>query len=204
MCIVKCMVNNKRICGIDEAGRGAFAGPLVCAAVTLPLTFMLSDFPRKIVFRDSKKMSERQREKAYEKIFDFAIDVKTVSISADAINKRGVGWANWYGFRKLIYKVCANRYILDGIPFKQSLSNNSHFMIKADAVIPAVICASIIAKVTRDNIMRKLGSKYKQYAWQANKGYGTKFHREKIINFGVTNQHRILFVKNTLVGYHYT
>lgn len=191
------------VCGIDEAGRGAFAGPLVCAAVTLPNDFTISDFPYGFVFQDSKKMTNKQREKAFLKIFDFAIYVNTVSVPVRVINTKGVGWANWRGFNKLIAVSKADSHILDGAGFGRKMLHNSQFVIKADATIPAVICAGIVAKVTRDRIMEHLAKGYSVYDWEKNKGYGTSLHRKAIVNFGVTKYHRLQFVKRTLTGYHY-
>lgn len=196
-------VKSGLVCGLDEAGRGAFAGPLVCAAVTLSNSFKLSDFPKGFVFRDSKKMSSKQREKAYGKIFDFANKVNVVAIPASAINSKGVGWANWHGFNKLLAASKADSNILDGVSFTRRMLYKSQFVVKADATVPAAICAGIIAKVTRDRLMNRLAKIYNLYDWQNNKGYGTSSHRKAIVNFGVTKHHRLQFVKSTLTSYHY-
>ena len=168
------------VCGMDEVGRGSLAGPLVAAATIL-------DKDTKIIkrLRDSKKLTPKQRAKLYGEIKKSGAIIAVGEISARQINTRGMGGAN---------KVPADKYIADGnlkIPGITSV-------VKADTKIPEVIAASITAKVFRDRIMDHLHEQYSKYGWQANKGYGTKYHIAAIREYGVTKYHRSVFVRTAL------
>ena len=180
------------VCGIDEAGRGAFAGPLVCAAVVLPDSFELEDFPKGYVFRDSKKMSAKQRRDSYEQIKKFALAVESEFIGVEFINKNGVGRANKVGIANLIKRVNAGSYVVDGnMDFGNSLTTS---VIRADSFVPSVICAGIVAKVLRDRHVETLPDGF-LYKWRKNMGYGTKEHRNLILKYGTTPFHRMDFIK---------
>ncbi len=178
------------VCGLDEVGRGALAGPLVGAAVILNSK---SEFliPK---LRDSKKLSERQRNKLYKEIMDKAEMVKVEMISVRMINKKGIGWANKEVFRCLIKQIVADEYIVDGnLKIKGAVS-----VVKADDKYPEVMAASIVAKVVRDEHMRKLHDKHPMYGWITNVGYGTEVHIDAIRQYGVIRYHRSLFVSTAL------
>jgi ribonuclease HII len=183
-----------RICGLDEAGRGALAGPLVAAAVILN-----SQFPS-YKLRDSKKLSEYQRGSLGELIAKNAERVEVEIISARQINNRGMGWANKEIFRKLIKKVEASKYIVDGnLKLRvRGKSNRIKSLIKADQKIPEVMAASIVAKVTRDRLMGELHQSHPRYGWQTNVGYGTAYHLRAISEYGTVHYHRSVFVTTAL------
>jgi len=173
------------ICGLDECGRGPLAGPIVAAAVILQK-------PIKSL-NDSKQLTPLKRQKLYHKIIKnsvFAIEI----ISVRLINTRGIGWANKEIFRRLIRKIPADKYIVDGnLKIKKAVS-----LIKADTKVREVMAASIVAKVTRDRLMRELHKEFKIYGWHSNKGYGTKYHVAALREHGPTKHHRKLFIKTAL------
>ncbi len=175
-----------RICGLDECGRGPLAGPLIAAGVILakPLKGL----------RDSKQLSAKKRQYLYRRIIKNAQAVETESISVRQINNRGIGWANKEVFKRLIRKIEAQKYIVDGnLKIPKAVS-----IIKADTKIPEVMAASIVAKVTRDKLMRQLSKKYPQFGWQSNKGYGTRYHLAALHKIGPTKHHRSVFVTTAL------
>jgi ribonuclease HII len=189
------------ICGLDEAGRGPLAGPLVAAAVVLPPDFDFNArFPR-VAFRDSKTMSLLQREKAYQLVIDHAVSHKIIEISVDEINAEGIGWANRTIFELLINQVSADYYIVDGNlklnPPVQAWGRTES-RVRADQNVQAVSAAAILAKVSRDRIMRDLDSQYPEYGWDHNRGYGTREHIQAIRTHGRTAHHRTQFVDTAL------
>ena len=180
------------ICGLDEAGRGPLAGPLVAAAVILNSRRVIKNL------NDSKKLNSKQREVLYKKINDSGAVVGVEIITARQINNRGIGWANKEIFKRLIRRVSANKYIVDG-NLKINLKNK-HIVsvIGADATRKCVMAASIIAKVTRDQIMRDLHKEYPNYGWEINMGYGTREHILALKQYGVVRYHRDVYVTTVL------
>jgi len=189
------------ICGLDECGRGAFAGPLVAAGV------VIDTIPQKIIesspikIRDSKKLNKIQRLQLFEFIKSSPIRYKIDTISVSQINKYGISWANKIIFSNLINQIEAQKYIVDGnINFtshKKSALIQSQ--VKADDLVLEVMLSSIIAKVTRDSIMSKLHISHPHYQWHQNAGYGTLFHRKALIKYGSSSHHRQLFIHKTLM-----
>jgi len=180
-----------RICGLDEVGRGAFAGPLVAAAVVVRgrLSGLFEGSP--VPIRDSKALSHSQRQRVVSYLTKKGIKTAIEVISAKEINERGMGWANKEIFIRLMAKMKASRYIVDGnLKFILGENKKVKSRIKADRSTPQVILASIIAKLHRDKIMRKLDKQYPRYLWRQNKGYGTAKHREVIQIYGACEQHR--------------
>lgn len=190
-----------KTCGIDEAGRGAIAGPLVAAAVILPCPIYKIQRAAKTPIRDGKTLTKGQRERIYRALQQLGTEMHTEVISTRKINNRGIQRANRKAIRSLIKRIEADRYIVDGkIRLGRIRNKTSKIQTKvdADAVIPEVILAGIVAKVERDKIMRELDHEYPQYKWQSNAGYGTRKHIEAIILHGITRYHRSIFVTTVL------
>lgn len=179
-----------RICGLDEVGRGAFAGPLVAAAVIVRsnLTSLLAHCP--VPLRDSKTLSHSQRQRIARYLVHKKVKCFVTSISAAEINQKGMAWANKEIFLRLIAKARATKYVVDG-NLKLALSGSKiESRVRADRRVSQVKLASILAKLHRDRIMRHLHKEYPQYFWHLNKGYGTKKHQEAIIKHGPCEHHR--------------
>ena len=176
-----------RLCGMDEVGRGAFAGPLVAAAVVLPPGF------RHPWLRDSKKLTPHQREVVAEKVHRQAVALSIAEISAADINRRGLGWANVEIFRRLTAEIEADGYCCDG-RLRIDAIHPVHCLVKGDDLVPAISAASIVAKVHRDALMCRLHADAPEYAWASNKGYGAPEHRAAILLHGLHAEHRLVFV----------
>lgn len=200
----------KYIIGIDEVGWGAIAGPIVVAAVVLPVDYKSS------VIKDSKKFgSSKAREKAYEAVMDEALYVCTQIADPGSIGLQGPGQVLQNAWSYVVADTMAffpHRFgaspsdclvILDGDKPIKGLKHKHVCFSKADLVVPAVSAASIIAKVRRDNIMRELSKQYPEYEWYKNKGYGTPAHIEAMRDVGVSQEHRtnISVVVDMLVKY---
>lgn len=189
------------ICGLDEAGRGALAGPLVVAAVIMPLTFNFSELNPGVTVKDSKKLSKRQREILFQIIKKHSLQIKVEVISVPEINKYGINWAEIEGFRRCIAMLDADEYIIDGKWRLPNLGDKTPLVscvIDADEHIPAVLSAGIVAKVERDKIMRELHKCYPMYGWDRNTGHGTKYHIDAIKKHGLCDEHRKQFVATAL------
>ena len=180
-----------RLCGMDEVGRGAFAGPLVAGAVVLPPRF------RHPLLRDSKLLTARQRETVGEVIRRRAVAWAVEEITAAEINTRGMGWANVEIFRRLVARIEADGYCCDG-RLRIDAVRPVHCLVDGDALVPAVSAASIVAKVHRDALMVAFHDEAPAYNWAQNKGYGARDHRVAIRRLGPHPQHRDLFVRNSL------
>ena len=175
------------ICGIDEAGRGPLAGPLVVAGVILE--------KRVYKLNDSKALSKEKREALFKKIKS-ASKYKIIIIDNEEIDKKGLSFCINYALNEIISSLNANRYIFDG---------NSKFgvqkiepIVKADTTIKEVMAASILAKVTRDKIMCDFAKEYPEYNFCKHKGYPTKEHIESIKRYGFCKIHRKSFKPKAL------
>ena len=190
-----------RTCGLDEAGRGPFAGPLVAAAVVFPPGFRFSDVFPALKLRDSKTLSALQRENLIAYIYEYAERVAIESIPVEDINSLGLGWANRTVFERLIMAVDADRYIVDGNLKLQNLGRRRtrvRSVVRADQTEQAVSAASIVAKVTRDRLMDGLHAEFPVYGWDHNRGYGTPAHIAALREFGPCIHHRRKFVSTAL------
>ena len=181
------------ICGMDEVGRGALAGPIVAAAVCCTTETL-----KELELNDSKKLSKQKREILYNQLLERQVEYRIESISTDEINSKGIAWANKELFLRLGSCFDADIFIVDGNLALASLNGKLNSIVGADSTYPQVMAASIIAKVTRDNIMKEIGKNFPMYNWKNNSGYGTKFHMNSIIQEGVCIHHRDLFVRNIL------
>jgi len=180
-----------RLCGMDEVGRGAFAGPLVAAAVVLPRGF------RHPWLRDSKRLTAHQREVVAEEVHRRALACAISEISTADINRRGLGWANVEVFRRLVTEVVADGYCCDG-RLRIDAAHPVHCLVGGDDLVPSISAASIVAKVHRDALMRHLHLDAPVYDWASNKGYGAPVHRAAILAHGVHPEHRRVFIENLL------
>lgn len=178
------------LAGVDEAGRGACAGPLVVASVILkdPHSQDLH------LVRDSKELSEKMREEQFDVVRAAALSVSVVIISNEEIDARGVHAANLDGMRRAVQGLdITPAYVLtDGYAI-EGLALPNLAVWKGDQVVTCISAASIIAKVTRDRIMRELDLTYPNYGFKSHKGYITKTHTDALITHGVTPVHRRSF-----------
>lgn len=190
--------------GLDEAGRGPLAGPLVAAVVVLPPgSDLAADYPR-LKFGDSKKLSARQREAAAEVIREVALVLTVEVLSVEEINELGIGQVNRLAFERLIMRIEADDYIVDGNLKLANLGRKAkrvRSVIRADATVQAVGAASVIAKVTRDRIMRDIDQDFPAYGWTRNMGYCTHEHLAALREHGPCVHHRRQFVTTALSNF---
>ena len=182
------------ICGIDEAGRGPLAGPVVVAAVIMPKDSMIEGV------NDSKKVSEKKREALYDKILEEAIAYGVGIIDQKEIDDLNILNATKKGLTTAIkeLKVKPQRILVDALNGIDTLGIPYTSIIKGDAKSYSIAAASIIAKVTRDRIMREWDQVYPMYGFEKHKGYGTKMHIDAIKEHGLCPLHRLSFVKNII------
>lgn len=177
----------KDLCGIDEAGRGPLAGPLVMAGVVLK---------RRIRgLRDSKTLTAKRRDELYDKIVASA-DYHIVVIDADRIDDDGISACLKAGLREIMESIEAESYLFDG--HTAFGIDGLACQVKADVDVPAVSAAGILAKVTRDRIMAEMDERYPHYGFKNHKGYGTAEHIEAIRTHGFSPIHRKSFKIKTL------
>jgi ribonuclease HII len=178
------------IAGVDEAGRGPCAGPLVVAAVILKDPFA----PELAEVRDSKEVAEAKREILFDLIMDTADSVSVIIIPPSEIDERGVHVANLDGMRRAVKGLSIEpAYVLtDGYAI-EGLAIPNVAVWKGDQVVTAISAASIIAKVTRDRIMIELDKKYPQYGFAQHKGYITALHTAALKEHGPCVEHRNSF-----------
>ncbi len=210
----------KYVVGVDEVGRGAFAGPLVVGAVIFarPLKLKTENLKLKIIgLNDSKLLKPRFREQLTREIKEKALAWDVTEIGVSVINRIGIAKATEKAMRKAIKDI--NNKVVANFSSRKNEKNKIDFVLvdyfyipylrgvgkkkqkgikKGDQKSFSIAAASILAKVHRDKIMRSLARKprYKKYLWGKNKGYGTKVHREVIIRYGLTRYHRKKFVES--------
>lgn len=183
--------NYSYICGIDEAGRGPLAGPVVAGAVILPKG------KRILYVNDSKKLSEKKRNELYDVIKEEALSYGIGIVSPERIDEINILQATYEAMRQAVSQLNVLPDILlndavtiPGIDVRQIP------IIKGDAKSLTIASASILAKVTRDRIMTEYDSLYPEYGFAKHKGYGTKAHIEAIKEYGACPIHRKTFIKN--------
>lgn len=186
------------VCGLDEAGRGPLAGPVVAGAVILPpgTTYHL--------LKDSKKMTEKQRNEAYQWIIEhchWSIGIESAAV-IDTINiLAATKKAMHHALHSLLSKAPAVRLesiLVDAVVFNHETPHNYFAFNFGESSSASIAAASIIAKVTRDAIMKELDALYPEYGFAQHKGYGSEMHRKKIAEFGASAEHRLTFCKNIL------
>ena len=178
------------LAGVDEAGRGACAGPLVIASVVLADPFA----PELAKVRDSKDVSEAEREKLFDLVTSAALSISVITVPAAEIDSRGVHAANLDGMRRAVQglSVTPSYVLTDGYAI-EGLAIPNVAVWKGDQVVTCISAASIIAKVTRDRIMRELDITFPGYGFAKHKGYITKVHTEALQEHGPCIEHRRSF-----------
>lgn len=178
------------LAGVDEAGRGACAGPLVIASVVLADPFA----PELAKVRDSKDVSEAEREKLFDVVTSAALAVSVIIVPAAEVDSRGVHAANLDGMRRAVQglSVTPSYVLTDGYAI-EGLAIPNVAVWKGDQVVTCISAASIIAKVTRDRIMRDLDTTFPDYGFSKHKGYITKVHTEALQEHGPCIEHRRSF-----------
>lgn len=173
------------ITGIDEAGRGSLAGPVVAAAVILPGQFFIPDI------KDSKKLTSKKRTGLYYAILKKAIDIGIGIVEANIIDNININQASFLAMKRAILnlKIIPDYLLVDGFKIPH-LKISQIRLIKGEDKSISIAAASIIAKVYRDNIMVKFDQKYPQYYFRKNKGYGTEEHFKALEKYGATEIHR--------------
>ena len=175
--------------GCDEAGRGCIAGPVVAAAVILPRGM---DFPE---FDDSKKLTEKQREKLRIKVLENAEAYGIGIVSAEEIDEINILNASFLAMHRAIdqLKIRPELLLIDGNRFNKYHDIKHQCIVGGDAKYQSIAAASILAKTTRDHIMQDLDNQYPTYNWKQNKGYPTIEHKNAVAEHGMSPYHRKTF-----------
>lgn len=182
----------KVLAGIDEAGRGPLAGPVVCASVIMPIE------SEKIIdgINDSKKLTEKKREELFDKIIQVAISYSIIEIDEKTIDEINILNATKLGMKRALesLSVKPDLVLIDAVKIQTDIPQDN--IIKGDALSYNIAAASILAKVYRDRKMKQLSSIYPLYNFEKHKGYGTKEHIEALKKYGKCAIHRYTFIKN--------
>jgi ribonuclease HII len=187
------VITEQTIAGVDEVGRGALFGPVVAAAVLIS-----SEGKKELIkigVKDSKQLSERQRENLYEIIQSVSLDCRIGWASVQEIDRLNILQASLLAMHRAVSRLSIQPKLclIDGNQRIPQLLIPQQTVIKGDQQEPAIAAASIIAKVWRDRLIRRLDLKYPGYSLASNKGYGSKAHRQAIQELGVSSQHRRSF-----------
>jgi ribonuclease HII len=178
------------VCGVDEAGRGPLCGPVVAAAVILPLGLHIEGL------NDSKKLTEKKREKLYEIIIKEAVAYSISEASVEEINNTDILSASLLAMRRAIssLQVSADYALIDGNVTK-GFTLPCRAVVHGDAISPSIAAASVLAKVTRDRMCLELDARYPEYGIAKHKGYGTKVHMDALRKYGPAPIHRTKFIR---------
>ena len=178
------------LAGVDEVGRGSWAGPVVAAAVVFPKNI---SFPEQLF--DSKLILPRHRERLAKLIYQLAVSVGLGVVGVPIINRVGIGRATQKAFRRALslLSVSPERILIDAFYIKHLSRKNQIPIKKGDQISSSIAAASIVAKVHRDSLMRKLGRVYPEYRFGVHKGYGTLAHQEAIRKYNFCKLHRKSF-----------
>ncbi len=181
---------NFLIAGMDEVGRGPLAGPVCVACVIMPLDDIIEGVD------DSKKLSEKKRNLLFEQIKEKAICYSIQMVDEQTIDKINILEATKLCMKKAVesLEIKPDVVLVDAIS-KLDTDVNLRGIIKGDALSYSIGCASILAKVTRDNLMVELAKEYPEYGFEKHKGYGTKVHIEALKEYGPCIYHRLSFLK---------
>ena len=183
------------ICGVDEAGRGPLAGPVCAAAVILPEGAVIEGLD------DSKKLTEKKREKLYDIIKETAVAYSVAYGTLEEIESVNILEATYLAMNRAIegLSVKPDFALIDGNRVPRGIKIPCETIVKGDSKSMSVAAASVLAKVTRDRLMLEYDKKYPEYNFKKHKGYGTKEHTELIKQYGPCEIHRLSFLKNILV-----
>ncbi|MEG1044143.1 MAG: ribonuclease HII [Oscillospiraceae bacterium] len=181
----------KLICGVDEAGRGPLAGAVYAAAVILNPDDIIEGLD------DSKKLSEKKRNQLFDEIKNRAIAYCVAFATEKEIDEINILNGTKLAMKRAVegLKIKADYALVDG-NMLPDFSIDGEFIIKGDSLSASISAASILAKVSRDNYMTELAEKYPQYDFEKHKGYATKAHYIKILKYGISDCHRLSFLKN--------
>ncbi|MCE6061948.1 ribonuclease HII [Mycoplasmopsis agalactiae] len=185
---LKNFTDYKLIAGVDEAGRGCCAGPLVVASVIMPKNYNNERI------NDSKKLSAKQRDILFDEILNVCIDYHIVTLPSSYVDKYNPKKSSKNGM-----KICIDSLntkpdlVITDFEKIDELAIKQVNLVKGDSISFNVACASILAKVTRDRYMIKIANKYKEYEFEKHKGYCTKRHTESIIQYGASPEHRLTY-----------
>ena len=182
------------ICGVDEAGRGPLAGPVCAAAVILPEGAVIAGLD------DSKKLTEKKREKLYDIIKKTAVAYSVAYGTLEEIETVNILEATYLAMNRAIegLSVKPDFALIDGNRIPRGIKIPCETIVKGDSKSMSVAAASVLAKVTRDRLMLEYDKKYPEYNFKKHKGYGTKEHTELIKQYGPCEIHRLSFLKNIL------
>ena len=180
----------KYVAGVDEVGRGPLAGPVVCCAIIMPLDALIEGVT------DSKKLTENKRENLSKEIKERAIAYSIFEVDESEIDRVNILNAVKNCMTKAVENLSVKPDItlVDGVD--THLDINAEYVIKGDLNSYTIGCASIVAKVYRDNLMKDYAKEFPDYGFEKHKGYGTKTHIEKIKEIGPCKLHRKTFIKN--------
>lgn len=180
----------ERICGVDEAGRGPLAGPVCAAAVILPRGLEIEGL------NDSKKLSEKKRDKLFDAIRSEAVSYGIAFASVEEIEQVNILNAAMLAMNRAIEKLSVKPTLalIDGNR-DSAINMSSRCVVKGDAKCADIAAASILAKVTRDRYMLEMAVKYPEYHFEKHKGYGTKLHYEALREYGPCEIHRLSFLR---------
>jgi ribonuclease HII len=178
-----------RIAGVDEAGRGCLAGPVVAAACVLP-----TDCPPLDLVRDSKLLSRERRDVAFELISEHALAIGIGAASRREIDRLNVRVASVLAMERALRRIGAwDHALIDGPQPPELDPALCTGIIDGDDLCLSIACASIVAKVTRDRLMTKLSQRHPEFRWDSNAGYGTPHHKAMLYRLGPTPHHRRSF-----------
>ncbi len=182
------------ICGVDEAGRGPLAGPVCAAAVILPAGAVIEGLD------DSKKLTEKKRERLYDIIKQTAVAYSVAYGTLEEIETVNILEATYLAMNRAIegLNVKPDFALIDGNRVPRGIKIPCETIVKGDSKSMSVAAASVLAKVTRDRLMLEYDKKYPEYNFKKHKGYGTKEHTELIKQYGPCEIHRLSFLKNIL------
>lgn len=183
----------ENVCGVDEAGRGPLAGPVCAAAVILPHGLIIDGV------NDSKKLSEKKREQLFDIIKENSLAWSVAWASVEEIEEINILNATMLAMKRAVegLSIKADYAIIDGNK-TPDLDIPCQSIVKGDAKSMSIACASILAKVSRDRLLKEMAVQYPQYQFEKHKGYGTKLHMELIRQYGPSPVHRRSFLKNIL------